>query len=84
MSDAGRSSVRVNGRPSTAGYVRELADGVAEIVGQHEAQRLLSPAYHSELLDRFGGDAAMLRAATAVARRRYERGGGERSNALTR
>jgi DNA repair protein RecN (Recombination protein N) len=55
MSDAGKSSVRVNGRPSTAGYVRDLAGHIAEIVGQHEAQRLLVPAYHLELLDRCGG-----------------------------
>ena len=67
MSDAGRSSVRVNGRPSTAGYVRELRDAVVEIVGQHEAQRLLAASYHLELLDRFAGDAAM-RARGAVAR----------------
>jgi len=67
MSDAGRSSVRVNGRASTAGYAREIADGIAEIVGQHEAQRLLSPAYHLQLLDRFAG-AAVLEERDAVAR----------------
>ena len=43
MTEAGRSSVRVNGRLATAGYVREIGDAIAEIVGQHEAQRLLSP-----------------------------------------
>jgi DNA repair protein RecN (Recombination protein N) len=59
MTDAGRSSVRVNGRPATAAYVRETGDAIAEIVGQHEAQRLLSPSYHLELLDRFAGDAAL-------------------------
>ncbi len=59
MNDAARSNVRVNGRPSTAGYVRDLGDAIAEIVGQHEAQRLLSPAYHLELLDRFAGPAAL-------------------------
>jgi len=57
-SDSGRSLVRLCGRPSTAAYVRELAASVAEIAGQHEAQRLLAPAYHQELLDRFGGAAA--------------------------
>ena len=57
MNDAGKSAVRVNGRPATAGYVREVASDIAEIVGQHEAQRLLAPAYHLELLDRFAGDA---------------------------
>lgn len=58
VTDAGKSSVRVNGRACTAGYVREIADHVAEIVGQHEAQRLLTPAYHLELLDRYAGTAA--------------------------
>jgi DNA repair protein RecN (Recombination protein N) len=66
MTDAGRSSVRVNGRSATAGYVREFADAVAEIVGQHEAQHLLSPAYHLDLLDRFAGNEA-LRLRDAVA-----------------
>ncbi len=59
ITEAGRSSVRVNGRPSTAGYVRDIGDAIAELVGQHEAQRLLSPAYHLELLDRFAGDATL-------------------------
>ncbi len=53
---AGKSTLRVNGRPSTASYVRELAAQLVDIVGQHEAQRLLSPAYHIELLDRYAGD----------------------------
>jgi DNA repair protein RecN (Recombination protein N) len=57
LSDAGKSSVRVNGRPATAGYLREVAGSIGEIVGQHEAQRLLAAAYHVELLDRFGGAA---------------------------
>ena len=77
MTDAGRSSIRVNGRPATAGYVRELAEAIAEIVGQHEAQHLLSPAYHLEVLDRFAGAEAMkLREATAVAHRRHEEAAG--------
>jgi DNA repair protein RecN (Recombination protein N) len=77
MTDAGRSSIRVNGRPATAGYVRELAEAIAEIVGQHEAQHLLAPSYHLELLDRFAGDEAMrLREATANAHRRYEQAAG--------
>ncbi len=77
MTDGGRSSIRVNGRPATAGYVRELAEAIAEIVGQHEAQHLLSPAYHLELLDRFAGSEAMkLREATANAHRRYEEAAG--------
>ncbi len=51
----GKSALRVNGRPSTAGYARDLAADLVDIVGQHEAQRLLAPAYHVELLDRYSG-----------------------------
>jgi DNA repair protein RecN (Recombination protein N) len=72
ISAAGKSAIRVNGRPSTASYVRELAAHLVDIVGQHEAQRLLSPAYHVELLDRFAGDtvtSARERVAQLFARR---------------
>lgn len=73
MNESGRSSLRVNGRPATAAYVREIRDGIAELVGQHEAQRLLSPAYHLELLDRFAGEPALvLRDAVATAYERAE------------
>ncbi len=68
MTDAGKSSVRVNGRAATASYAREIGEHIAEIVGQHDAQRLLSPAYHVELLDRFGGEPALTaRAAVELA-----------------
>ncbi|MGC1379808.1 MAG: AAA family ATPase, partial [Candidatus Baltobacteraceae bacterium] len=78
MSEAGRSSVRVNGRPSTAGYVRDIGESIAEVVGQHEAQRLLSPAYHLELLDRFAGAAGLrLRDAVAAAYERAQEAAGE-------
>lgn len=84
VSDAGRSSVRVNGRPATAAYVREIGDLVAEIVGQHEAQRLLAPAYHLEMLDRYAGDAALrLREEVAGAHARV-RASSERLEGLAR
>ena len=71
MTHAGKSSVSLNGRPATAGYVREIAADICEIVGQHEAQRLLTPAYHLDLLDRFAGAKALaMREAVA---REYER-----------
>ncbi len=66
LSESGKSVLRLNGRPTTAGYVRDLAAELVDIVGQHEAQRLLSPAYHLELLDRFGGE-ALLRVREQVA-----------------
>jgi DNA repair protein RecN (Recombination protein N) len=58
MSDAGRSSVRINGRAATASYLRELGDAIAEIVGQHEHQRLLASSSHTRMLDRFAGAGA--------------------------
>jgi DNA repair protein RecN (Recombination protein N) len=60
MSEAGKSSVRVNGRVATASYVREIGAQIAEIVGQHDALRLLSPAYQVELLDNFAGPTAIV------------------------
>ena len=73
MTESGRSSLRVNGRAATAAYAREIRDGIAEIVGQHEAQRLLSAVYHLELLDRFAGETALrLRDAVAAAYARTE------------
>jgi DNA repair protein RecN (Recombination protein N) len=59
VTDSGRSTLRVNGRASAAAYAREIGDAIAEIVGQHEAQRLLAPAYHLDLLDRFAGTKAV-------------------------
>jgi DNA repair protein RecN (Recombination protein N) len=59
LSESGKSTLRLNGRPTTAAFVREIASEIIDIVGQHEAQRLLAPPYHMELLDRFGGEAAL-------------------------
>jgi DNA repair protein RecN (Recombination protein N) len=68
LTEAGKSSLRLCGRSATAGYVRELAPTIAEIVGQHEAQRLLAAPYHLEMLDRFAGDEALrVRSETAHA-----------------
>lgn len=66
LTPAGKSSLRLCGRSVTASYVRDLAPAIAEIIGQHEAQRLLAATYHLELLDRFAGaDALATRVAMA-------------------
>ena len=68
MTESGRSALRINGRAATAAYVREMRAEIAELTGQHEAQRLLLPAYHLELLDRFAGESALaVRARVAAA-----------------
>ena len=52
---SGRSQARINGMPASAGQVRELVGTLVDVVSQHQAQRLLSPAYALEIVDRFGG-----------------------------
>jgi DNA repair protein RecN (Recombination protein N) len=52
---SGRSQGRINGVPASASQLRELAGVLVDVVSQHEAQRLLAPAYALDLLDRFGG-----------------------------
>lgn len=56
LSRGGRSSVRLNGRPATAGMLREAMTGLIDLHGQHEHQSLLDPDRHLELLDQFGGE----------------------------
>jgi len=55
ISAQGRSNARINACAVPAGHLRDLAAQVIERVGQHDQQRLLDPAAHRELLDRFGG-----------------------------
>ena len=66
-SASGRSSARVNGKPVTAGQLRELADIILDVVGQHEHQRLLQPAQHLELLDAYAGEAAIAKRSDVAA-----------------
>jgi len=55
----GRSSARINGKPATAGQLRELRQIMLDVVGQHEHQVLLQPARHLSMLDAYAGDAAL-------------------------
>ena len=55
---SGRSQARINGVPASASQLRELAGALVDLVSQHEAQRLLAPAYALDLLDRSGGAGA--------------------------
>lgn len=51
----GRNACRVNGRPVTVATLRRLTDGLADIQGQHEFQRLFNAEHHLALLDAYGG-----------------------------
>ncbi|MGE5676170.1 MAG: DNA repair protein RecN [Mycobacterium leprae] len=50
-----RSSIRINGRMVTAGMLKEAAEGLVDLHGQHEHQSLLQVEKHLELLDQYGG-----------------------------
>ena len=49
----GRSISRINGETATVAKVREVAQRLIDIHGQHEHQSLLYPKYHLELVDSF-------------------------------
>jgi len=60
----GRSRAFINDQPVGVGLLRQLGDGLVEIVGQFEQHGLLDPATHAEMLDAHGGhDAAAVAAA---------------------
>lgn len=56
----GRSRAFVNDQPVAAGLLRQIGDGLVEIHGQFDNQRLLSPATHRTLLDAFAGQGGIL------------------------
>jgi len=68
MTPQGRSQARIAGTPASASQLRELGAQVVDVIGQHEAQRLLAPAFALEAVDRFGG-AALLEARESLAAR---------------
>lgn len=55
LSESGKSVCRVNGSTVTVGMLKEIAEGLLDIYGQHEHQSLLNPSGHIRLLDRFCG-----------------------------
>ncbi|MYI06514.1 MAG: AAA family ATPase, partial [Gemmatimonadetes bacterium] len=55
----GRSRAWVNGSPATAGVLRRIGSLLVDIHGQHEHQRLMSAGFQREILDLFGGCAAL-------------------------
>ena len=70
VSAAGRSTARLDDEPVTAARLADVAGALVEIHGQHDQQRLLEERWQRDLLDAFGGHAA-LRAAVASAVERW-------------
>ena len=55
VTSQGRSRSFINGTLATAGALRDLADQMVELHGQHEHQALLDPLSHLPLVDEWGG-----------------------------
>ena len=55
LSETGKSVCRVNGTTVTVSMLKEIAEDLIDIYGQHEHQSLLNPSKHIRLLDRFCG-----------------------------
>ncbi|WP_373506866.1 DNA repair protein RecN, partial [Thiocapsa sp.] len=55
----GRSRAYVNGRPATGTQLRDLGDLLVDIHGQHAHQSLLRANAQRDLLDAYGGHAAL-------------------------
>jgi DNA repair protein RecN (Recombination protein N) len=57
----GKSTCKINGETVTARQIRELAEVLIDIHGQHEHETLLHKSKHLDILDAFcGGEAAKL------------------------
>jgi DNA repair protein RecN (Recombination protein N) len=85
---AGKTRVRIGGRPATLTALRELGALLLEIHGQGDSRALMRPEIQTEMLDAFAGTgnlrrefAASLHAARAVRDRLAELSHGERERA---
>ena len=56
----GKSSCRINGKPSTVGILRQLGEALITIHGQHDNQSLLNPANHLSILDEYAQNDSLL------------------------
>ena len=60
--NGGKSSCRINGRLMPVAVLKEIAEGLVDVHGQHEHQSLLAADRHIDILDNWGGkDALALR-----------------------
>jgi DNA repair protein RecN (Recombination protein N) len=74
----GRSRAFINDQPVGVGLLRQIGDGLVEIVGQFEQHGLLDPATHGEMLDAHGGHDT---ASTAAAWRAWQEASAARAAA---
>ena len=55
LSQSGKSSCKINGKPATVSMLRALAVYLINIHGQHESYELFSPDTHLGYIDSYGG-----------------------------
>jgi len=51
---SGRSSISLNGQPITLGMLKQVAEHLIDVHGQHDHQFLLKPSNQLDVLDQFG------------------------------
>ncbi len=62
LAKGGKSQCRINGRLMPVAVLKEIAEGLVDVHGQHEHQSLLAADRHIDILDNWGGkDALALR-----------------------
>ncbi|MSQ83463.1 MAG: hypothetical protein EXR77_11345, partial [Myxococcales bacterium] len=59
---AGKNRCYINGRLATVQVLRQVAAPLVDLSAQHAQHRLLEPAAHLELLDRYGGSLGLRQA----------------------
>lgn len=60
LSLSGKNNCRVNGRPATVAFLRELGLSLINIHGQHESYELFSPETHINYIDNLACDGELL------------------------
>ncbi len=50
----GRSNAKINGKPATAAFLKEIGSLLVNIHGQHDNQILLNPDRHMDIIDDYG------------------------------
>ncbi|HCU32631.1 MAG TPA: DNA repair protein RecN [Ruminococcaceae bacterium] len=61
ISADGKTSCKIGGRPATVSILREVAQSLINIHGQHDNQSLLLPEQHLGYIDQFGKTSALLK-----------------------
>ncbi|MCI8403466.1 MAG: DNA repair protein RecN [Clostridia bacterium] len=68
----GKSSARINGMAVTLNILREIADELINIHGQHDNQALLTPSKHIAFLDAYAGDGEYIADYREILKRKRE------------